>query len=134
MNRKRRVGLQVALLSVLAILALSGISCPTTADAITGASLVSASGGTVGFAQMTWSWTYAGTSGSVRPTTIDVTIFRDGSNVMPSETPKTITGTITQDQFIIFRLFSGTYIIRFECTYPPGTLPETATYEFTESI
>lgn len=139
MNRKRvrRVGVPVLLGGLAVVILGAAPSCPQVADPITSASVVSFTGSCAGLSQMTWSWTYAGFTNSVAPTSVDVTILRDGTSIMyGGGAPVTVSGTETERSFGTWTLcpHTGTFTIRFECTYPTNTIPATATYEFSEEL
>lgn len=92
--------------------------------AITNCQIVGASGGTVGFAQLQLSWTYAATG--VKPKKLFITVYRKQGpapgtwdNIMPSGQPFEVASpaTTTTASVLIFRLFSGDYRIVFKAHY-----------------
>lgn len=92
--------------------------------AITNCQIVGASGGTVGFARLQLSWTYAATG--VKPKKLFITVYRlqgpspgTWDNIMPSDQPFEVASpaTTTAASVLIFRLFSGDYRIVFKAHY-----------------
>jgi len=136
-NIQHRASVHVAFFSLLALLVLSGTDCPLEGfglqpplDPIISASIVSTPSDT----KMNWTWAYQELNPGIRPASIAVTIFREGTNLMPNETPETIpSGTVTIHEFTVTQVSPGSHTIRFVCTYPPGTIPSTATYEHSDS-
>jgi hypothetical protein len=98
---------------------------------ITSCSITGASGGTVGMAQMSFSWTFQPPP-RIKPNKLLLTVFRKhaGSwvNIMPSyeaypvDPPFSTSATV-----LIFKLFSGEYKVEFEATY---TCNRVKTYTF----
>ncbi len=99
--------------------------------AITNCQIVGASGGTVGFAQLQLSWTYA--ASGVKPQKLFITVYRlqgpapgTWDNIMPSSQPFEVTSpaTTTTANVLIFRLFSGDYRIVFKAHYSCNRIRE----------
>ena len=91
---------------------------------ITDCQIVGASGGTVGFAQLQLSWTYA--ASGVKPHKLLITVYRlqgtppgTWDNIMPSDQAFEVSSpaTTTTASVLIYRLFSGDYRIVFEAHY-----------------
>lgn len=99
--------------------------------AITNCQIVGASGGTVGFAQLQLSWTYA--ASGVKPKKLFITVYRlqgpapgTWDNIMPSGQSFEVSSpaTTTTANVIIFRLFSGDYRIVFKAHYSCNRVKE----------
>lgn len=99
--------------------------------AITDCQIVGASGGTVGFAQLQLSWTYA--ASGVKPHKLLITVYRlqgtppgTWDNIMPSNQPFAVSSpaTTTTASVLIYRLFSGDYRIVFKAYYSCNRVKE----------
>jgi hypothetical protein len=103
------------------------VPCPAMA-AVTGCTVLEASGGTVGFARLKLSWTF-GTG--QKPNKLFITVYRregtpaDWNNIMPSSAPFEVKpSTKTSTDVKIFRLFSGDYKIVFTAHYSCSRVKE----------
>jgi hypothetical protein len=103
------------------------VPCPAMA-AVTGCTILEASGGTVGFARLKLSWTFGA---GEKPNKLFITVYRkegtpaDWNNIMPSSTPFEVTpSTKTSTGVTIFRLFSGDYKIVFTAHYSCSRVKE----------
>jgi hypothetical protein len=99
--------------------------------AITNCQIVGASGGTVGFAQLQLSWTYA--ASGVKPYKLLITVYRlqgpapgTWDNIMPSDQSFEVSSpaTTTAATVLIYRLFSGDYRIVFKAYYTCNRVKE----------
>ncbi len=103
------------------------VPCPAIA-AVTGCTILEASGGTVGPARLKLSWTFGA---GEKPNKLFITVYRkegtpaDWNNIMPSSAPFEVKpSTKTSTDVMIFRLFSGDYKIVFTAHYSCSRVKE----------